>query len=199
MKATLLVGLLALIALPVLADDVQKVRGTRDGKPYFEASQKISEQATVIGIDAKTRMVTLREESGDTTAVEAGPEVKNFAQIKVNDVVKISYTQKLTVTVQAAGTPELTKETMTAQAKPGEMPGASQTEKTTYKATIMSIDKAKGSVLLKGIDGEEFSVWPEIRENLDKVAVGEIVVFTYTEAVAAKVEKAAPKKNEKKK
>lgn len=199
MKATLIASLLVLVSMPVMAEEVQQQSGVHAGKPYFEASQKITKQATVLALDAKTRMVTLLSESGDTSVVEAGPEVKNFAQIRVKDVVKISYSQSLRIHVEAAGAAEVVQETMEARAKPGEKPRGSRTQRMSYKATIQSIDKQGGSATLKGYDGEEFAVWPRNPETLDKVAVGEVVVFTYTEAIAAKVEKAKAKPTPRKK
>jgi hypothetical protein len=63
-----------------------------------------------------------------------------------------------------------------------------------YKATISAIDKAAGTATLKGYDGMEFMVTPIHPENLAKVSVGELVVFTHTSAVAASVKKVAAKK-----
>ena len=39
-----------------------------------------------------------------------------------------------------------------------------------------------------------FDIWPEHRENLDKIQVGEIVVFKYSEAVAVSVKGGTPAK-----
>ena len=195
MKRILLVLMLALIAVPAMGAEKRfKQTGTRNGKPYFEATEQVSEQATVLAVDMKARILTVRHEVGDTLKLECGPEVKNLPQVKVGDLITVSYTEKLEITILAAGTPELTNETMTAQAKPGEKPSASATEHTTYKASIQAIDKAKGSVTLKGHDGRVFDIWPEHRENLDKVQVGEIVVFKYSEAVAVNVKTGAPAK-----
>lgn len=204
MKALLILGMLLLAALPTSARAADAAKSgekaaaktgtTKAGKPYFEASDKVTEQATVIKIDKATRYVTLKGEHGDTTKVKAGEQVKNFAQIAVGDLVEISYTEKLTITVEPAGSAEATTETMTAAAKPGEKPAGSVTERTQYKANITAIDKAAGTATLKGYEGEEFVVTPIHKENLDKVSVGELVVFTHTSAVAVSVKKVAAKK-----
>jgi hypothetical protein len=193
MKKVLTLGLLVLAALPAFAGAAEEKSGTKDGKPYFEASNRVTEQATVLGVDAKSRVVTLKTEAGDTTKVVAGDLVKNFAQIKPKDLVTITYTEKLTIHVEAAGTAEVTTETMTSAAKPGEKPSGSVMERTSHKATIAAIDKTRGTVTLKDYDGKEVTVTPRHPENLDKVSVGEVVVFTYTEAVAASVQGVAAK------
>jgi hypothetical protein len=200
MKKLLILGLLILAALPssARAADAAKTGAktgtTKSGKPYFEATDKVTAQATVIKLDKTNRYVWLKGEHGDTTKVKASAEVKNFAQIAVGDMVEITYTEKLTITVEPAGAAESTTETMTASAKPGEMPSGSVTERMQYKATISAIDKAAGTATLKGYDGMEFMVTPIHPENLAKVSVGELVVFTHTSAVAASVKKVAAKK-----
>jgi len=199
MKRRLILGamLLATLTTGVRAGEEVKT-GLKDGKPYFEATSDVTEQASVTAIDAATRLVTLKKENGETTEITAGDAVKNFAQIKVGDLVKIRYTEKLTIHVEAAGTPEMVTETTTGAAKLGDKPAASATERTQYKASIEAIDKANGTATLKSYNGETFVMTPLHPENLDKVSVGELVVFTYTEAVAASVEKVAAKKKSKK-
>lgn len=200
MKKLLVLGLLLMVALPITAHAQAaaktgaKTGMTKAGKPYFEATDKVTEQATVIKVDKATRYVTLASDHGDTARVKAGEEVKNFAQIAVGDIVEVTYTEKLTITVEPPGTAESTTETMTGAAKPGEKPAASVTERTRYKASITAIDKAAGTATLKGYEGHEFLVTPIHKENLDKVSVGEMVVFTHTAAVAVSVKKVAAKK-----
>ena len=43
--------------------------------------------ATITAIDAKSRAITLKGPQGNEKTVVAGPEVKNFAQMKVGDQV----------------------------------------------------------------------------------------------------------------
>jgi hypothetical protein len=164
------------------------------GKPYFQATQKVTEQAPVIKVNAKNRTVWLKTESGDTLEVECGPEVKNFAQIKVGDVVKVDVTEKLTVHVEPGGEPSATTESTSGTAKPGEKPAATATEKTTIKATISAIDTTAGTATLKNYEGTEMTIYPKNKANLKKVKVGDLVVFTHTIGVALKVEKVTASK-----
>jgi hypothetical protein len=202
MKKLLILVAMLVVALPMgarAAEEAKAATTTKDGKPYFEASERVTAQATVIRIEAATRKVTLKGEHGDTLRLECGPEVKNFAQIKVGDLVKVSYTEQLTVTVEAAGAPGASTETTTGAAKLGEMPKGSVTEQTQVKAAITAINKAEGTATLKAHDGEEFIITPLHPENLNKVKVGELVVFTYTSSIAVSVERVAPKAAAKKK
>ena len=193
MKARIaLLGLLVL-ALPVVASGADmKAGAAASDKPHFEASQQVTEQATVLSVNKSKRTVKLRTEAGDTVDVECGAEVKNFAQIKAKDIVTATYTEKLVVTVEGAGEAAETAEASMTSAKPGEKPKATASAKVTYKANITAIDKEKGTVSLKGTDGREATIKPRNPANLEKVNVGDLVVFTYTQALAVSVTKAGP-------
>ncbi|HEY1965107.1 MAG TPA: hypothetical protein VGG59_09260, partial [Acidobacteriaceae bacterium] len=42
--------------------------------------------ATVVKVDQDTRMITLRSTDGEEATIEAGPEIKNLAQLHAGDV-----------------------------------------------------------------------------------------------------------------
>jgi hypothetical protein len=186
-------SLLLLLALPAAAA-VEKTTGTHGGKPYMQATDYRTLAATVIAIDKTTRVVKMRTEAGDTVAVVAGPEVKNFDQIKKADVVKVAIVEQLRVEVTAAaaaGAARDTEQVSSTSSKPGERPSGTVTKMTRSTASIVAIDKTAGTVTLKGQDGNTYSVKPKIKENLDKIQVGDQVVFTVTKRVAASVAKVA--------
>jgi Cu/Ag efflux protein CusF len=74
--------------------------------------------------------------------------------------------------------------------KPGEKPHGTITEKTRATATITAIDKTTGKVTMKSQDGDEYVVTAQNKENLNKIKVGDMIVFTVTRSVAASVVKA---------
>jgi len=181
---------IALLLMPVVALAAPTTqRGMRNGLPYFKASESITGQGDVLKIDKAKREVWIKMADGDTAIVECGPEIKNFAQIAAGDVVKVKYTETLTVHVEEKGVPATAVESATGTAKPGQKPKGEMTQKMKASATIMAIDKTKGSVTLKDSNAQEYVVYPQKKENLNKVKVGQLVVFTYEEAVAASVEK----------
>ena len=75
-------------------------------------------------------------------------------------------------------------------ASSGEKPGATYRERTETKATITAIDKTKGIATLTTQDGSTYDVTPQHPENLDKVKIGDVVVFTHRQEVAVSVEPA---------
>ena len=176
-----------LVAVSASAAEV-KHSTSKSGKPRIEATNKVTAEATVLSVNKSKRTVKVRAEDGDTLLIECGPENKNFAQIKAKDVVTVTYTEKLTIEIEKGpATPSAETETTTGTAKEGEKPHASITQHTKYKATISAIDTTAGTVTLKGMDGREATVTPRNRANLHKVEVGDLVVFTYTENLAASV------------
>jgi hypothetical protein len=194
MRRLVLTCILVVAAIQVaFAAPTVKSSVTSSGKPHFEASEKISGEATVLSVNKTKRTVKVRNADGDTVTIECGPQVKNFAQIKAKDVVSLTYTEKLTITVEGPGTAETNVSTDMTTAKPGEKPKATATGKLTYKASIIAIDKEKGTATLKDSEGHDVIVTPRTKANLDKVKVGDMVVFTYTEALAVSVKPAGAK------
>jgi hypothetical protein len=187
----------ALLLMPAIAlAEPSTQRGTRNGLPYFKSTESVSDQGSVVKVDKEARDVWIQTSDGDTVIVTCGPEVKNFSKIAKGDVVKVKYTETLTVHVEEGGAPTTGVESSTETAKPGEKPKGRLNAKLKVSATITAIDKAKGTATLKSQDGDEFEIAPMVPENLDKVKIGQLVVFTYEEAMGVSVEKV---KQEKKK
>ena len=60
-------------------------------------------QADVIAIDQAARTVVIRGPSGDEMELRVGPEVRNFAQIEVGDVLRVSYYTAMLVSMAEPG------------------------------------------------------------------------------------------------
>lgn len=69
----------------------------QQGEPGGVVVETHKMTATVTGIDADNRKVTLVTPDGKKTTVKCGPEVINFDQIQVGDQLKIRVTQELAV------------------------------------------------------------------------------------------------------
>ncbi len=150
----------------------------------------------VIKIDAATRTVTLKNKDGETSIV-AGPEVKNFAEIKVGDRFDVVYELALAielVKVKNPGAPSEQVTTSTATAPAGDKPGMITTNTVTAVANVVEIDAAKSVVSLKGPEGNVFKVKVQNPDLLKDIAVNDQVKVVYTEAIAAVVTAPAAKK-----
>jgi Cu/Ag efflux protein CusF len=150
----------------------------------------VSATATVKALDQKTRMVTLQRSDGSVIKFKAGDEVRNLAQVKVGDEVKVTYYESLAYEVKKPG--ESAPGTAVAggmkRAELGEKPGGIAGQVTTVTATIAGIDKAAGTVTLRSPEGELTTIKVRNPDNLNRVSVGDLVEITYTEAVAISVE-----------
>jgi hypothetical protein len=186
MKRMLILGLALAAALPALA--------LAADAPYFEAYDEAIDTLTIVRIDTPNRVVTLKDAEGDTIAIVCGEEVRNFPQLRVKDLVVMTYKQTFSVRVDTTGAAEATTETVTGRAPLGAKPSASRTEKTEVKATISAIDLEQGTVTLTAMNNEPFTLTPLVRDNLKKVKVGDLVVFTSTLTTAISVEKPAAAK-----
>lgn len=150
----------------------------------------------VTKIDATTRTVTLKNKDGETTVV-AGPEVKNFAEIKVGDHFDVMYELAVAVELVKVKNPGTTTEqvtTSTTTAPQGDKPGIVTTNTVTASATIESIDAAKNIVSLKGPQGNIFKLKVKNPDLMKDIAVNDQVKVVYTEAIAAVVSAPAAKK-----
>ena len=185
---------LGLAALSLWACSAQKpaenVASTTEERPSFEASSTVTAQVHVLGVDKTSRFVRVKRATGDTVNVQVGPEVKNFDQLAVGDVINVTYTEQLSIKVEPPGDLSTTSESNMTTAAAGEKPGGTYTELEETRATITAIDKTKGTATLTDQDGSTFEVTPQIPENLDKVKIGDVVVFTHSQEVAVSVEPA---------
>ena len=150
----------------------------------------VSATAIVKAIDLKTRRVTLQRADGSTVKFVAGDEVRNLPQVKVGDEVTVTYYDSLAFEVKKPGdaVPGASVAEEIGRAKAGEKPGAASARVTTVTATIAGIDKTAKTVTLRTPDGEMTTIKARNPDNLNRVAVGDLVEITYTEALAISVE-----------
>ena len=162
--------------------------------PNGEITDVTEVQATVTAIDQKTRMVTLKGPEGKEGTIHVDKRARNLSQVKVGDIVKVAYVQQVAWQVQKPGgvgqTGDVQAEQVAATAEPGQMPGAAAAQRVKFTATIEAIDTAKGTVTLKGPQGNSQTIKARNPANLKKVKVGDLVDITYTQAVAIKVDPA---------
>ena len=173
--------MLASVAMPAAAQD----------KPAGSVTASETRTATVTKIDAKNRWVTLKLADGTLLDVEAGPEVKNFAQIKVGD--KVVATQQGTVSVQVLppgqAAPNVSGGSSTVTAPLGAKPMGVQVDTVVVSGKVTEIDYTKRTVTLQGPQGNShsFIVGPAAK-RFNEVKLGDVVVITIKSATSISVE-----------
>lgn len=147
--------------------------------------------AKVEAIDPATRAITLKGPEGNSTTITAGPEVKNFAQIKVGDTVAVRYVEALMLELKkgGAGVRERVETKLSDKAKPGERPAAVEGREIKVTADVVAVNTAKKTVTLRG---PKRTVDLKVNDpaQLKLIKVGDQVEATYTEAAAISVEPA---------
>lgn len=166
-------------------------------KPSVKKERTTHITATVEAIDLDTRVVTLKGPKGDLFDFTAGEQVQNLPQVKVGDLVDITYYESVAVKVYKPG--EMPQQGDSAAlaterlAKPGEKPSGIAGAQVTITATVESISPKKTSVTLKMADGKYKVVRVEDKKNLENVKVGDEVMITATETLAISVKPAKKK------
>ena len=123
----------------------------------------------------------------------AREEARNLDQVSVGDTVMAKYEQTLSIEVMANDGSEPGAGGMVAagRSEKGEMPGMAIMDAEVITATVEEINIEANTFKLKGPDGEVNEYVARDPENLKRAEVGDLVVITYTEAVALSVEKTA--------
>lgn len=196
MRKLIVVASIAIAPLlqgPVAAQTAGAIVGTAPG--VAGAAQTIRTTATITAIDPATRAVTLKGENGREVGVTAGPEVANFAQMKVGDQVSVTYVEALMLELRKGGGMPVVRrdEVGTDKAAPGARPAGAAGRQVTIVADVTAVDAANQLVTLRG---PQRTVQLPVRdpEQLKLIAVGDQVQATYTEGVAIAVEPVATKK-----
>jgi len=173
--------LAALSSAPVLAQQA--------ASQPMGVARTVQAKATVQSVDQAKRSVTLKLDDGREVTTNVDPKVTNLNQVKPGDVVTVSYTEAIAVSLGGTG-PGVKSDAMAAKAKEGTKPGGAVAQYVTVSARVEALDAAKGSVTFKGPEGKTKTVMvqdPNNREMLKKLKVGDVVNITYAEAVTMMV------------
>jgi hypothetical protein len=110
--------------------------GRRAGKAGM--MQTLNVTATITAIDKAKRDVTLKGPQGNLFTVTAGPEVKNFDNLKVGDQVDMKYVEAVTMELKKGGgmIVSRTEQKGAAGAKPGATPAGVMGREVTIVPTL---------------------------------------------------------------
>jgi len=186
-KALVLLTSLLLVASSCWAGETAPVTD----KPSLSTSETIIMTAMVEAINHETREVTLRGPEGNSASFVASEEARNLGQVQVGDIVMAEYVQSMSIEVVAnnGSEPGAGELAAAGRSEEGEMPGMAMIDTVVVTATVEEINIEANTFKLKGPSGEIKEYEARNPENLKKAEVGDLVVITYTEAVAITVEK----------
>lgn len=186
-KSPILLAVVLLFASPAWSEE----SAPATDKPSMYTSQTVIVTAMVEAINHETREVTLRGPEGKTVEFVASEEARNLPQVKVGDIVMAEYVQSMSIEVFAndGSTPGAGELAIAGRSEEGEMPGMTAIDAIVITAIVEDINIEANTFKLKGPSGEIKEYTARDPENLKKAEVGDLVVITYTEAIAISVEK----------
>ena len=183
-RIAILAAALALgLAVPALL--LAAERAAEAEKPSISATQKIQIVTVVEAIDYETRMVTLKGPEGNLRTIRA-ENTPNLEEVQVGDQVNVEYLQNVTIEVFAGDGAEPSEGVLSAKAvnAPDEAPGGMEMTTHVITATVAAINLEANTFKLNMPSGEVREFTARDPENLKRAEVGDLVVATYTEAVA---------------
>lgn len=171
-------ALACLIASPAVAQ-----------KPVTKGAM-LEVKAKIVALDSTNRLVTLKDDTGESETIYAGPEVKKFDALKVGDTVSFRYYESMVFAIRKPGTPASTAPADAAKIvrSEGPKPGATLSEQQTATVQVKAIDEKKAAITVLTDDGRTVSFQVDDPKNLKGVAVGDKVEITYTTAVMITVQ-----------
>lgn len=159
------------------------------------ASRMTSETFVVSGIDRGKRTVTLTNAEGERNTMNVPPENKAYETLKVGDRVDVDYRESIGVAMAPAGAkPSMVEKSVGSPMGASSPAGAAR--ETQITAEVVSVDLASNKVTLKGPKGNHKTITvadPELQKKLPNLKPGQMVQFTYTEAIAAAIRPAPVK------
>jgi hypothetical protein len=156
-------------------------------------------KARVVAISQKTRLIRLRGPNGKTVEFTAGPDVANFAQVRVGNIVVLQYYESTAITLRKAGAPPDTVEDAASAAPVGAMPSGAVGQRITVTGLVTGIDMDAHTIQLVERRGGSVRtihvIDPRRQEQMKAVKVGDTLTMVITRALAISVEK-APAENQ---
>ena len=193
--ALLAAGLvLGIVLLPVRADEPPAA--TLEASPGSGAAVEITRiSGTLAALDTETREVTLDLGEGKTMSFIAGPEVRNFPQLEVGDLVEIEHGRALVLELRKGSTeaPWRVDDDRTVGAAPGEKPAGAVGKVVRALVKVVALHPERGSITVQGPRNIVELRIPD-PAALAGIAVGDRIEATYVETGAISV--TAPAKPE---
>ncbi len=146
-------------------------------------------QGKVKAIDTKKRIVTVVGPRGYEVVFNLGQDVRNIDQLRIGDVVTLTYAQAVAVKlrkVPSTGIRERDESMSTVRSEPGKKPGGSIEKTVRMVADVVAVNPRTQTVTLRGA---QHTIDLVVRDpaQLKEIKVGNQVEALYVEAIALQV------------
>jgi hypothetical protein len=149
--------------------------------------------ATIEGIEASTRTLTLKKQDGTYVSIVAPETMKAFSTLKIGDTVQARYYENIVLRVKKPGEKDVDAAAKAVTPSSAAAPGGTTAKQRTITATITAIDEKVPSITFSGPNGWKYSSRVEDKKALATVKVGDKVDITWTEALLVSLEAPAKK------
>jgi Cu/Ag efflux protein CusF len=145
-------------------------------------------QGEVMVVNTETRLMTLKDAEGVYHVLHVPPQVSRIDQIKIGDKVTITEVSSALIglTPTGTGTPIAMDTSVEVDRDAGSKPGGTMTETLTVTGEIVGVDKAAGTVTVKGpnttrtFDVDDLAL-------LEGVKVGDGVIAEFRNVIVGEV------------
>jgi hypothetical protein len=153
-------------------------------------------EAVVESVDPSTREVLVSTPAGRLATIVAGPQVRNFSQIKPGDKITLTYQQEIAVKLAPPGAPMQGPLVSVGAGRSalGKLPAGAVFQVVQVQVKIDSVNKATGEVDFTRTDGTTGSVTPRHADMLAfarQLKPGDQVDIAYLQALTIVVKKGA--------
>jgi hypothetical protein len=181
------VALALMLAAGAAAQNREGYAASEPGRAAVAQTAQIT--ATIVAIDASSREVTLRGPGGREVTLVAGPDVRNFAQLKAGDSVDIQYVEAILLELHKGGGLPVarTEGAAKATAQPGQTPGGAVGRQITVVGDVIATDAATQRVTVRGPQ-RTVDVTVRDPEQFKRISTGDQIEATYIEGVAIDVQ-----------
>ncbi len=145
-------------------------------------------RGTITDIDAGTHEITLRESDGTVRELPVNKDVTSFKDFAVGQTVNVSVLQPIGLGIQSAGDGSGKFSTKAVNIAPAGRPKIMNVTVRETTATVVAVDDATRTLMLKGASGNPWSVKiaPKV-SGLTNVQPGDRVTVQYTEPMVVGV------------
>lgn len=180
-------ALMMMSAATALGQDMGQDGGTR------EKWSLVSMEGIVKDINPESREVTLTDGDGGMVTITAGDSVERFDEIAVGDLVSFEYYTFIKAEFRQP-TPEETNEPLQVVAAGGKAPegvdpAAVVGAMVKAVVTIEVLNRPNMLATVRGPRGNYVTIPLEDPSLIEQLRVGQVVILTYAEAVAASLQK----------
>lgn len=157
-----------------------------------EVTRTRTDTAVVMAVDTKNRIVTLKDEKGESFALSVPPAVRRLDEVAVGDKVVVEFRDGLVLEVQPADAANVPVTAVVVHSRAGEdqAPGAAVTAGVQATVVVSTIDMSSRVVTMQVPGGDTYQVKAGKNIKLEALKVGDRLLATYVAAAAVRLDKA---------